>query len=156
MVEGVDIEQVAEEDSAVLVESEQGSEAVGIELGEADYAAGLIAGHAGVAVFGVGSESQGFGLGDGVGEELAMHVAAGEFLLGAARANDELARDKPTALVQELVVGVLAVGAFAAEDDHAARVGQGLVVGVDAFAEAFHAQLLIVVAEAAEAVAVNQ
>ena len=47
----------------MFVESEQGSEAVGIELGEADYAAGLIAGHAGVAVFGSRLREPGLRLG---------------------------------------------------------------------------------------------
>ena len=55
---------------------------------------------------------------------------------------DEVARDQPRALVDQLVEGVLAVGARLAPDDRAGVVVDGLAREVDVLAVRLHVELL--------------
>ena len=69
---------------------------------------------------------------------------------------DEVGRDQPGALVDQLVVRVLAVGARRAPDDRPGVVGDPLAVEADRLAVALHVQLLQVVGQRAEIGAVGQ
>ena len=82
-----------------------------------------------------------------------MVVADG--VVGAAEA-DEVGGDEAGALVDELVEGVLAVGAGLTPDDGAGHVVDGVAVAVDALAVALHVELLEVGGEAGEVLVVGE
>ncbi len=127
MIEGVDGPDDALGEDGVLVEGDEGAEGVGgEELGE-EGVGGAVAfedfvGDEGVGdtfgfdFFGGFAEGQGFGLGEDVGHEHV--VMAAERVEGFVEA-DEVAGDEAGALVDELVEGVLAVGAGLAPVDGA-------------------------------------
>ena len=84
-------------------------------------------------------QHEGLGLGEEIGQQLLVMVAQG---IVAFRRGDEIGGDTPRSLVDQLVKGVLAVGARLAEQY---RPGGGLDGGAvegDALAVALHVQLL--------------
>ena len=77
-------------------------------------------------------------------------------LRGGVDEPDEVRGHDVRALVEQLVVGVLAVGAGRAPDDRARVVGHPRAVEADGLAVRLHVQLLQVGREAAELLAVGQ
>ncbi len=88
---------------------------------------------------------EGFGLGEEIGEQNRVVLAEG--ILGFDR-GEEIAGDEFRALVDQLIEGVLAVGAGLAPDDGAGGIIDGLAVAVGAFAVGFHVALLKIGGEA--------
>ena len=66
------------------------------------------------------SERQRFGLGEDVGQQ---HVVVAAERIERLRKGDEVARDEPRSLMDQLIEGVLAVGSRLAPIDRAGRVG---------------------------------
>mmetsp|Transcript_17542 Transcript_17542/g.45004 ORF Transcript_17542/g.45004 Transcript_17542/m.45004 type:complete len:224 (+) Transcript_17542:929-1600(+) len=69
---------------------------------------------------------------------------------------EEVARDQLRALVDQLVEGVLAVGAWLSPDDRAGRDGDGFAAARDTLAVGLHVSLLEVRAEAVQVLIVRQ
>ena len=103
--------------------------------------------------FGGFAEGQGFGLGEDVGHEHV--VMAAERVEGFVEA-DEVAGDEAGALVDELVEGVLAVGAGLAPVDGAGLGFDGFAVERDVLAVGLHGELLEVGGEALEVLLVGE
>ncbi|MCY1439537.1 hypothetical protein D9M71_557750 [compost metagenome] len=107
----------------------------------------------------------GLGLGAGLAEHqrLALRQAVGVqplVMVGhrvvARHRDDEVGRDQVRALVQQLVVGVLAVAADAAPDHRAGAGGNRGAVLAHALAVGLHVQLLQVVGDVPQVVVVGQ
>src|SRR5690606_21194628 len=81
---------------------------------------------------------------------------AGKGGLVALGRDDELARDYGRALVQQLIEGVLAVGARLAPDQRSGVAGDRLARERDALAVRFHVELLQISRQAGEALIVGQ
>ena len=96
---------------------------------------------------------QGFGLGKEVGEQLLVVIAN---LVVAVGRGDEVARNHLGALVDQLVEGVLAVGARFAPEDRAGLVVHALGVAIDGLTVRFHVGLLEVGSEAMEVLVVRE
>lgn len=96
---------------------------------------------------------QGFGLCKEVGEQLLVMVA---HLVVAVGRGDEVARNHLGALVDQLVEGVLAVGARFAPEDRAGLVVHALGVAVNGLAVGFHVGLLEVGGEAVQVLVVRK
>ena len=96
---------------------------------------------------------QGFGLSKEVGEELLVMVTD---LVVAVGRSDEVARNHLGALVDQLVEGVLAVGARFAPEDRTRLVVHALGVAVNGLAVGFHVGLLEVGGEAVQVLVVRE
>ena len=96
---------------------------------------------------------QGFGLCKEVGEQLLVMVAD---LVVAVCRGDEVARNHLGALVDELVEGVLAVGARFAPEDRTGLVVDAQGVAVNSLAVGFHVGLLEVSGEAVQVLVVRE
>ena len=96
---------------------------------------------------------QGFGLCKEVGKQLLVMVA---HLVVAVGRSDEVARNHLGALVDQLVEGVLAVGARFAPEDRAGLVVHALRVTIDGLAGGFHVRLLEVGGEAVQVLVVRE
>ena len=82
-------------------------------------------------------------------------MVGGHRVVGFQR-NDEVGRNQPGALVDQLVVGVLAIGACATPDDRAGFTGQRFSVLGYTLAIAFHVQLLEMIRKAAQVLVIRQ
>ena len=103
------------------------------------------------------AERQGLGLGEVVAQEQLVHVLVA--VLGRVRGvdeRDEVGRDELGALVDQLVEGVLAVGARFAPEDLAGLGGDGGAVPTHGLAVGLHGQLLQVGREAVQVLVVRQ
>ena len=96
---------------------------------------------------------QGFGLCKEVGKQLLVMIAD---LVVAVGRGDEVARNHLGALVDELVEGVLAVGARFAPEDRAGLVVHALAFTVDGLAVGFHVGLLEVGGQAVQVLVVRE
>ena len=159
LVEGVDIPRKALEHDLVLKVGQQSAQGAGSQLIADDNAGGTAAGEVLVAVV--------VFLAAGEGNDLRCHIGAQLLLAGAALDHNigvhlavteahKLQRGDVGALVQELVEGVLAVGAGLAEDHGAGDIVDRLTVTVDGLAVGLHIQLLQVCGEAAQSLGVGQ
>ncbi len=99
------------------------------------------------------SEGEGLCLRKEVGHELVM-VVADRIVRGAE--TDEVARDHAGSLMDELIEGVLAVGAGFAPDDRAGAVGDSVAMTVYGLAIALHVELLEIRGQACEILVVGQ
>src|SRR5690606_40434067 len=77
-------------------------------------------------------------------------------IVGGAGESDEIGGYEPGALVQQLVEGVLAVGARLAPEDLPGGGGDGGAVGAHGLAVGFHRQLLQVGGKTGEIVRIGQ
>ena len=103
------------------------------------------------------TERQSLGLGEVVAQEQFVHVLVA--VLGRVRGvdeRDEVGRDELGALVNQLVEGVLAVGARLTPEDLAGLGGDGGAVPTHGLAVGFHGQLLQVGREAVQVLVVRQ
>lgn len=96
---------------------------------------------------------QGLGLSEEVGQQLDMMVANGVM---ADRRGDKVAGDKNGALVDQLVEGMLAIGAGFAPDNRAGGPGDGVAVAIDALPIAFHISLLEIGGKAVHILVIGQ
>lgn len=78
-----------------------------------------------------------------------------DWIVGIRR-NEEVARNESSALVDQLVERVLAIGAWLSPDDWPGRVGHPLADVVDAFPVGLHVALLEVGSEAVHVLVVRQ
>ena len=99
------------------------------------------------------AEGQRPGLGEAVGHQQVLAVAV---LVGGGGEPDEVGRDQPGPLVEELVEGVLAVGARLAPEDLAGAALDRGPVPSHRLAVGLHGQLLQVGRKAGQALAVGQ
>ena len=100
---------------------------------------------------------QGLGLGEVVAQEQLVHVLVA--VLGRVRGvdeRDEVGRDELGALVNQLVEGVLAVGARLAPEDLARGAGQLGAIPTDALAVGLHGELLEISGEAVHVLVVGK
>ena len=103
------------------------------------------------------AEGQGLGLGEVVAQKQLVHVLVA--VLGRVRGvheRDEVGRDELGALVDQLVEGVLAVGARLAPEDLAGLGGDRGAVPTHGLAVGLHGQLLQVGREAVQVLVVRQ
>ena len=103
------------------------------------------------------AERERLGLREEVREEQAVHIApiVGE-RIGGVHECDEIGRDQPRALVDQLVEGVLSVGARLTPEDLAGLGGDGRAVPAHALAVRLHRELLQVRREARQLLRVRQ
>ena len=159
LVKAVQVPRKALEHDLVLKVRQQRAERLRGQLLADDDAGGTAAGEVLVAVV--------VGLAAGEGDDLRGDVRAQLLLAGAALNDDvgrhltaaeadELQRHDVRALVQQLIEGVLAVGARLAEDDGAGHIIHRLAKAVDGLAVGLHVQLLQVRREAAERLGIRQ
>src|SRR5258708_40210345 len=99
------------------------------------------------------AKGQGLSLGQQIGHQQVVVIAEGIERLAEA---NEVAGDQPGALVNELVEGVLAVGAGLTPDDRAGLVVDAVAFQVHMLAIAFHIELLEVSAQAVEILVIRQ
>jgi len=92
------------------------------------------------------SERERLGLREEVGEEDAVMLGVGNGVVCGGR-RQEVGGDELGSLVQELIEGVLAVGAGCAPDDGARLVVDALATFGDGFTVGFHVSLLEVIGE---------
>jgi len=159
LVEGVDVPGEALVHDLVLKVSKQSAHALGGQLLADDNGGGTAAFELLVQVGVILAAGEGHDLGSHVGAELLLaggaldhHVRAHLAVLEA----HELQGDNVGALVQQLIEGVLTVGAGLAEDDGAGDVVHRLAEAVDGLAVGLHVQLLQVSGEAAQSLGVGQ
>ena len=99
------------------------------------------------------AECQRLGLGEDVGHEHVMVPAKGVERLAKS---DEVARDEPRSLMDQLVEGMLAVGPRLAPIDGAGIIGDFSAIEGHVFAIALHGQLLQIGRKALEILLVGQ
>ena len=103
------------------------------------------------------AERQGLGLRKEVRQEQLVHVSiAIAQRPRRVRKRDEVGRDHAGALVDQLVEGVLTIGAGFAPEDLAGLVGDGAAVAAHGLAVGLHGQLLQVRGEAVQVLRVGQ
>jgi len=96
---------------------------------------------------------QGFGLGQVVGEQDRVMLTQRVVAVGGRQ---EVTRDELGALVDELVKGVLAIGAGLTPDNRAGGIADRLSLQIHTFAVAFHVPLLEVGGEVQQVLVVRQ
>ncbi|MPM23084.1 hypothetical protein SDC9_69547 [bioreactor metagenome] len=168
LVEGVDAPDDALGEGDVLVQRDQLTEHGRGQLGRHDrggrlvareLAGGddLLAGALGAHLVLGPAERQRLGLGEEIAQEELVHVVLA--VAGRVRRvgdRDEVGRDEPGALVDQLVEGVLAVGAGLAPEDLAGVGGDRAAVPADPLAVRLHGELLQVGREAVQVLRVRQ
>ena len=152
----------------MLVQGDQLAQDRGGQGGGHDRRRGTVAGeHAGgddglgralgAHLFAGLAECQGLGLGEEVRQEQLVHVGVAIAQRPRrVRKRDEVGGDHAGALVDQLVEGVLAVGAGLAPEDLAGLVGDGAAVAAHGLAVGLHGQLLQVRGEAMQVLGVGQ
>ena len=159
LVERVDIPDQALEGHLGFVVGQKRAQGSGGEPVGDEHGIGPVAGKDFVGVVAPLAGGQGQRLGHQIGQQLLLaggaldiHVSG---VLGIPH-TDELAGHHGGALMNELVEGVLAVGAGLAPDDRSGVVIHECAVAGDSLAVAFHVQLLQVGGEAHQGLAVWQ
>ena len=168
LVVGVDAPDRALNKGDVLVHGNELAERVGGQAVAKDRGSRAVAGEdarghdllgraLGTDLVGGLTKGERFGLGEEVAEEQLVHilVAVGVGVLGVHE-GDEIGRDHGRALVDELVEGVLAVGAGLAPEDLARIAGNRRAVPADLLAVGLHGELLEVGREAVQILVVGQ
>ena len=152
----------------MLVQSDELAQSVRVELGAKDAGGRTVALEAasrhdplgralGAHLVGRLAKGQGLGLRQEVAQEQLMHVLALALDgVGAVGKGNEVGRHGLGALVNELVEGMLAVGARLAPEDLAGAAGHGAAIPADALAVGLHGQLLQVRGEAMQVLVVRQ
>lgn len=172
LIEGVDVPDDALDENFVFVESDQGTQRAWGEFLEHDRVGwtisfeGLVWGElvdlrlleSSLGQFGRGffkrfALHERFGLGKEIGEQNRVMLTDG--VLADDRC-EEVGRDELSALVDELVKGVLAVSAGFAPDHRTGGVVDVMTAAVDALAIALHVALLEIGGEAVEILVVGQ
>ena len=173
LVEAVDAPDDALGERDVLVERDQLAEHGRAQLGRHDRRRRTVAGEhprrherlvgaLGPHLVGGLAERQRLRLGEEVGQEQLVHVRALPILggiderVGGARDRDEVGRHQPRALVDQLVEGVLPVGAGLAPPHLAGARGDRAAVRAHALAVRLHRQLLEVRREPVQQLGVRQ
>ncbi len=152
----------------MLVEGDELAEDGRGQLGGEDGGGGVVAAEGAVRDLFLGhalradllgrlAEGEGLGLGEEVGHQQVVlgRQFLAQFADGAGEA-DEVGRDELGALVDQLVVGVLAVGARGAPDDRAGLPLHRVAVALDRLAVGLHVELLEVGGELRQVVRVRQ
>ncbi|VTR70981.1 conserved hypothetical protein [Desulfosarcina cetonica] len=164
LIEGIDVPDGALGEHAVLVERHQHSQGLRRQAFDQEGVAGAVALEdpvrrepvrrtLGFDVLQGLAESQGLALGKKVGHQKIVVLA---LWVQALAEPDEVARDQPGSLVDQLVERMLAVGAGFAPIDRGGLVADAFAVQGDALAIAFHGQLLEVGRKAVEILVVGQ
>src|SRR5262249_44779844 len=150
LIEGIDVPNCTLGKDTVLIERNQLAKSFGSQLLGEDDVRGTIAfedamrhkpvGSAlGLHLLGRFAECESFGLRANVGDE--QIVMATDYVQGLAKA-DKVARDETRTLMDELVEGVLSVGAGLAPVDGASVVVHARALQGDVLTVALHCQLL--------------
>ena len=159
LVEAVHVPKEALEHDLVLVVGEERAHGFGSESLANDDAGRTVAGEFLVVVLVVLAAGEGHDLSHNVGAELLLaraalnvHVNAELALLEA----NELQGNDIGSLMEQLVEGVLAIGAGLAEEHGAGGISYGLAEAVYGLAVGLHVSLLQVCREAAEGLGIRQ
>ncbi len=164
LVEGVDPPDGALGEDAVLIEGDKGSEGVRIELvGHDDVRRAVpleyavrgepVGSSLSLHLLGSLAEGKRLGLRENIRDEVIVVVP--QLVEGLVEA-DEITRDEAGSLMDELVEGVLAVGAGLAPVDRSRVEGDMGAIEADRLAVALHGELLEVGGEALEVLLVGQ
>ena len=159
LVEGVDVPGKALVHNLVLEVGQQSTNSSRSQLLTDDDGAGTAAGELLVVVSIILAAGKGNDLCSNVGAQLLLGGRALDDNVGAHLAvaeADKLQRRDVSALVQQLIEGVLTVGAGLTEDDGTGNVVHGLAEAVDRLAVGLHVQLLQMSGETAQSLGVGQ
>ena len=147
-------DELAERKRGQRVAEDRGRRAVALKATGRDD---LLGRALGAHLIGRLTKSERLGLGQEVAQEQLMHVltAIGR-RVGSVGEGDEIGRNHHGALVQQLVEGMLAVGAGLAPEDLTGVGGHGAAVPADMLAVGLHGELLQVGREAVQILAVRK